>query len=136
MAPESIPEFSVALLFIPSRQTMARYTCLFIVSAPVETLRASVMDLLKSSDFDIIYQTEDYIMGREIPGKVAFYQLVVAEVLIDRTTAKDQEVRMSFVLKNEELPLQLDNHCRQVFSRLSSAISDHEQWKLIETVAG
>ncbi len=115
---------------------MARYTGLFTVSAPIETLRSAVGELLKSSDFDIIYQTEDYVMGREVPGKVSFFQLVVAEVLIDRTTAKDQEVRMSFVIKNEELPLQVDNHCRQVFDRLSQAISQHEHWRLIETVAG
>lgn len=93
-------------------------------------------ELLTSAGFDIIYQTEDYIMGREIPGKVSFFQLVVAEVLIDRTTSKGQEVRMNFVLKNEELPLQVDNHCHQVFHRLSQAISANNHWRLIETVAG
>ncbi len=115
---------------------MARYTCLFTVSAPIEILRAAVSELLTSAGFDIIYQTEDYIMGREIPGKVSFFQLVVAEVLIDRTTSKGQEVRMNFVLKNEELPLQVDNHCHQVFHRLSQAISANNHWRLIETVAG
>jgi hypothetical protein len=85
---------------------MARYTCLFTVAASIETLRTSVGEFLNSLGFDIIYQTEDYVMGREIPGKVAFFQLVVVEVLIDRTTATGQEVQMSFVIKNEELPLQ------------------------------
>ncbi len=114
---------------------MARYTCLFTVAASIETLRTSVGEFLNSLGFDIIYQTEDYVMGREIPGKVAFFQLVVVEVLIDRTTATGQEVQMSFVIKNEELPLQINNHCRQVFDRFGKAVADNQNWRLIETIA-
>jgi hypothetical protein len=114
---------------------MARYTCLFTVAAPIDTLRASLVELLNSLGFDIIYQTEDYVMGRERPGKVSFSQLVVVEVLIDRTTVTGEEVQMSFVIKNEELPLQIDNHCRQVFNIFGQAMADNQHWRLIETIA-
>jgi hypothetical protein len=43
---------------------------------------------------------------------------------------------MNFVIKNEELPLQVDNHCRQMYNQVSQAVSDNQHWKLIETVGG
>ncbi|NJN48925.1 MAG: hypothetical protein HC805_02890, partial [Alkalinema sp. RL_2_19] len=68
------------------------------------------------------------------PGGVPFPKLVTAEVLIDRTTATDEAVSMKFVLKNEELPLQANNHCQQMFQQLNSAVADSGKWKLIESV--
>ncbi|MBD2019512.1 hypothetical protein H6F43_04845 [Leptolyngbya sp. FACHB-36] len=115
---------------------MARYTCLFTVATPVDNLQRLLGELLESCKFDIIYQTEDYLMAREIPGGIAFSKLVVVEVLIDRTTATDREVRMNIVIKNEELPLQVDNHCRQMFNVVSDAIAQNRQIQLIEAVAG
>ncbi|MGI0487669.1 hypothetical protein ACN4EK_19675 [Pantanalinema rosaneae CENA516] len=115
---------------------MARYIGLFRVAVSVNNLQQMLNDVLASCNFDVIYETGDYLMAREIPGRVAFNQLVVVEVLIDKTTATDREVRMKFVIKNEELPLQVDNHCRQVFNQVSEAISTSHHWKLIEAVAG
>lgn len=115
---------------------MARYTCLFTVATSVSGLHPLLGDLLESCNFDIIYQTEDYLMAREVPGQVSFSKLVTVEVLIDRTTATDREVRMNFVIKNEELPLQVDNHCRQMFNLVSQAIADSNHMQLIEAVAG
>lgn len=115
---------------------MARYTCLFTVSTSVNNLQRLLGELLESCSFDIIYQTGDYLMAREVPGQVAFSKLVTVEVLIDRTVATDREVRMNFVIKNEELPLQVDNHCRQMFNLVSQAIADSHQMQLIEAVAG
>jgi hypothetical protein len=115
---------------------MARYIGLFRVAVSVNNLQPMLNEVLASCNFDVIYETGDYLMAREIPGRVAFNQLVVVEVLIDKTTATDREVRMKFVIKNEELPLQVDNHCRQVFNQVSEAISTSQHWKLIEAVAG
>jgi hypothetical protein len=44
------------------------------------------------------------------------------------------ELRMHFVVKNEELPLQLNNHCRQMFDSLLAALLEHDQWHLLESV--
>ncbi len=115
---------------------MARYTCLFTIAAPITSLSHSLGELLEDCNLDIIYDTGDYMMARETPGRVAFPKLVTVEVLIDKTTATDHEIRMNFVIKNEELPLQKDNHCRQIFEMVSQAVSQNRNWQLIETVAG
>jgi hypothetical protein len=115
---------------------MARYTCLFTVAASVGGLQQMLSDTLEACDFDIIYRSTDYLMAREVPGRVSFSKLVTVEVLIDHTTATDVAVQMKCVIKNEELPLQVNNHCRQVFDRISQAIADNQEMQLIETVAG
>lgn len=115
---------------------MARYTCSFIIAVSLDHLQQSLIEVLQSCNFDIIYDTGDYIMAREIPGRVAFAKLVTVEVLIDKSTATAQEVRMNFVIKNEELPLHLDNHCRQMFDLVQEAVAQNRHWQLVESVAG
>jgi hypothetical protein len=115
---------------------MARYTCLFTVSASVDNIQELLIQVLESCNLEIIYAAGDYIMGREIPGQIPFSKLVTAEVLMDRTTATEHEIRMSCVVKNEELPLQVDNHCRQMFNLVNQTITENKNWRLIEQVAG
>lgn len=115
---------------------MARYICSFTVAVSLELLQDSLIDVLNSCNFDIIYNTGDYLMAREIPGSVPFAKLVTVEVLIDKSTATAQEVRMNFVIKNEELPLQIDNHCHQMFDFLQEAVAANRHWQLVETIAG
>lgn len=114
---------------------MARYVCSFTLAVPIENLFPSLREVLKSCNFEILYDAGDYLMGREVPGHIAFSKLVTAEVLVDRTTATAREVRMSLVIKNEELPLQLDNHCRQIFQSVQKAIADSDRWQLLESVS-
>jgi hypothetical protein len=85
---------------------------------------------------EIQYYTSDYILAREIPGNVPYSKLVTVEALIDKSTATESETRMSIVTKNEELPLQLDNHCRQMFEFIKQAIERSRHWHLIESFAG
>jgi hypothetical protein len=115
---------------------MARYTCSFTVAVSLDHLQQSLIEVLQSCYFDIIYDTGDYLMAREVPGRVAFAKLVTVEVLIDKSTATAQEVRMNFVIKNEELPLQVDNHCRQMFKTVQAAVAANRHWQLVESVAG
>jgi len=75
------------------------------------------------------------MMAREIPNRVPFPKLVTTEVLIDRTTATPEAIRMNLVMKNEELPLQTDNHCRQMFDLLQQALVEYSQWQLLDKVA-
>lgn len=75
-------------------------------------------------------------MAREVPNRAPFPKLVTAEVLIERTTATSEEVRMNLVMKNEELPLQTDNHCRQMFDLLQEALVAYSHWELLNKVAG
>lgn len=115
---------------------MARYTCSFLVCANVDHLQPLLIELLQDCDFDVQYYTTDYIMAREIPGNISFSKLVKVEVLIDKSTATETETRMSIVIKNEELPLQLDNHCRQIFEFVKQAIENNRHWHLIESIMG
>lgn len=114
---------------------MARYTSLFTVAVPFDRIRQLLVDILRSCRMDIIYSTEDYLMAREVPGRVTFAKLVTVEVLIDRFATLETEVQMSFVVKNEELPLQSENHCRDMFNLVNRAVSENRQWHLISSAA-
>ena len=115
---------------------MARYTCSYLVKLPIDQIQPSLKEILQSCNFDVLYQTGDYLMAREIPGEVAFTKLVRVEVLTDTTTATPEEVQVNFVVKNEELPLQLDNHCRQMFNLVTRAIANDNKWQLLENPIG
>ncbi|MGL5192504.1 MAG: hypothetical protein ACRC8Y_02705 [Chroococcales cyanobacterium] len=114
---------------------MARYTGLFIVAVPQENFRPLLGEILEAANLNIIYETADYIMAREQPGEVPFTKLVTVEVLINRTAGVEDEVRMNVVMKNEELPLHLNNRCRQMFNLLSEAIAENRYWELLESAA-
>jgi hypothetical protein len=113
---------------------MARYTSLFTVAVSLDRLRQSLAEIFQVCSLDVIYDSADYLVARETPGHVSFSKLVTVEVLIERALS-EPEVKMSFVVKNEELPLQANNHCRQVFNSVNRAVADSRQWHLIESAA-
>jgi hypothetical protein len=115
---------------------MARYTCSFTISISFDDLQPLLLDLLQDCDLEIQYYNHDYILAREIPGNVVYSKLVKVEVFIDKSTATETETRMSIVIKNEELPLQLHNHCREMFDIVKQAIEQSRHWHLIESLAG
>lgn len=113
---------------------MARYTYLLTVLVPIDNLRQALVDILNSCGFEVIYDTGDYMMAREPYGHgIPFAKLVTAEILIDRVLATESEVRMKLVMKNEELPLQVNNHCRLMFDQVSLAMTQTRYWQLIES---
>ncbi|MEB3274987.1 MAG: hypothetical protein ACO4AI_13090 [Prochlorothrix sp.] len=114
---------------------MARYTCSLTVVLSEKNIHTALIDLFQSCRFEVIYDTTDYIMGREIPGDVPFAKLVTAEGLIDKGLGLTHRARVSLVIKNEELPLQSDNHCRQMFDRLQQAIEDNPSWQVEELLS-
>jgi len=111
---------------------MARYSSSFVVAFPIENLQAVLVDILEACNFKIIYRTSDYMMASEVPGQIPYAQLVAVEVLIDRTQATEERVRMRIVAKNGELPLHRDNHCSQTFEQVHQAIADNPQWQVLE----
>lgn len=114
---------------------MARYTSLFTLEAQVERFSELLAEMLKICNFEIIYDTGDYLMAREVPGEVVFGKLVTVEALIDRSINESSEIRLKFVVKNEELPLHTQNHCRLMFDRINQAIANHYEWKLVNQAA-
>jgi len=114
---------------------MARYTSSYSVGLPYAKLGKLVVEVLETCPLEITYNTGDYIMAREIPGQVSFVKLASVEVLIDRTTSTETETKMTLVVKNEELPLQLNNHCHKMFQLLNDAIISCRSWQLVENMA-
>lgn len=115
---------------------MARYTHFFTVAMPVNGVYQKLTETLQACDFQILYVSGEYLMARETPGNVPFAKLVTVEVLIDNTRATKDETRLNFVIKNEELPLQANNHCYQIYQQVSQALSENQSWELVESVAG
>lgn len=114
---------------------MARYICSYLAQVTLDELKPLLNEILSSCQFEVIYQTLDYMMAREIPGRINFAKLVTVEVLIDSTTAKDKEVQVNLVVKNDELPLQTNNHCHQIFERLQQILDEDSHWQLIAKVS-
>jgi hypothetical protein len=112
---------------------MARYTHDLTVDLPLANLYDQITDVLKSCSLEILYLKEDYLMAREAPGKVPYSKLVTVEVLVDNTRATQEKTNLNVVVKNEELPLQADNHCFQVYDRLNQAIIGHKGWNLTQS---
>jgi hypothetical protein len=114
---------------------MARYTSLYTVAVSLDRFRQLLTEILSSCSLDVIYASEDYLLAREPPGQVSFAKLVTVEVLIDQPHAPDTDIRMNFVVKNEELPLKSNNHCRDIFNTVNQAIAENRQWHLINSAA-
>ncbi|HEY9639486.1 MAG TPA: hypothetical protein V6C57_03330 [Coleofasciculaceae cyanobacterium] len=112
---------------------MARYTGLFTVAVSADRFWQLLTEILRACSLNIIYSSEDYLVAREIPGRVAFAKLVTVEILIDPPGRREAEVQMNLVVKNEELPLQTDNHCRQIFRLLNQAVEDNRHWRIVES---
>ena len=115
---------------------MARYTHLLTLTDPLSHLYEQVKDMLESFNFQVDFVTDDYLMARENPGRVPFAKLVTVEVLFDPTKATAETTTLNFVVKNEELPLQTNNHCFLMYQQLTQAITENKNWTLIDSVAG
>jgi hypothetical protein len=113
---------------------MSRYTCGLIIAVPPDTLIELITKVLISCDLEVLYSTHEYMMAREKPGKMPFAKLVAVEVLIDWTTGTEKGIKLNVVVKNEELPLQLNNHCQQIFKIVEKALLDNSTWKIVETL--
>lgn len=104
---------------------MARYTCSIMVNTSIEHLPNLLIDILRSCQFEVIYQAFDYIRAREMPGKITFSKLVSVDVFIETTKASNNQFSLTWVVKNDELPLRQHNHCRQLFEQIQQAIEQN-----------
>lgn len=114
---------------------MARYTGYFVVGASAEELRQLLLELLEACNLEVTYETSSSIIARENVGQVALAQLVTVEIMFEIANSTASETRITLMAKNEELPLQLNNHCRQMFDLLSHNIINNGEWELLESIA-
>jgi hypothetical protein len=112
---------------------MARYTHDLTVAVPFSHLYEQVKAVLMACDLEILYFKEDYMIAREAPGNVPFSKLVTVEVLVDSTRATEETTNLNIVVKNEELPLQAENHCFQIYQKINKAITENQGWSLVRS---
>jgi hypothetical protein len=106
------------------------------VSTPTEQIDALLRTTLEACRCNVVHHTHDYLMALESPGMVAFTKLVTVEILIESQPATSTETRLHFIIKNEELPIRTDNHCRLVSERLSQILQDSNQLLTLSNVTG
>lgn len=103
---------------------MARYTNFFMTGASKDDVHQGLIGALESCDLELIYQDPVYIVAKEKPGKVSFSQLATVELLLNPPTVNAGAAKIDLVVKNEELPLRQQNHCKEVFTVVNKAIAD------------
>lgn len=115
---------------------MARYTQHFSVEIAPEALHTTIIKTLEACSLVITYETEDYVLAQEIETNPSFAKMVTVEVLIHRSEIEGNQVKLTVVTKNAELPLRINNHCQGISDRVSKAFCDSSEWKLLEVNAG
>ncbi len=113
---------------------MARYTAFFAIAVEIGDLRRMLIDILESCNLEVTYETPSSLISREFIGHVPSSRLVTVEIIFDTATSTDSETKMTLVAKNDELPLKMDNHCRQIFELINQLIIDNRQWELLESM--
>jgi len=64
----------------------------------------------------MVHSTADYLMAQERSDRISLAQLTTVEVLIN------SDDRLQLVVKNEQLPLKANNHCKAIFETVSGAL--------------
>lgn len=95
---------------------MARYTTILPLSTQHPDLCDCIARTLEGCGLVMVYSTSDYMMAKERPDRVSLAQLATIEVLIN------SDHQLQLVVKNEQLPLQADNHCKATFETVSGAL--------------
>ncbi len=121
------------MVFLTQSLSMARYTHDLTVAVPLSQFYEQVKEVLKVCSFEVLYFKEDFVIAREMPGNIPFSRLVTVEILVDSTRATQETTHLNVVVKNEELPLQANNHCYQMYEKLNQAIADNKGWNLIKS---
>lgn len=121
------------MVFLTQSLSMARYTHDLTVAVPLSQFYEQVKEVLRACSFEVLYFKEDFVIAREMPGNIPFSRLVTVEILVDSTRATQETTHLNVVVKNEELPLQANNHCYQMYEKLNQAIADNKGWNLIKS---
>jgi hypothetical protein len=121
------------MAFLTQSLSMARYTHDLTVAVPLSQFYEQVKEVLKACSFEVLYFKEDFVVAREMPGNIPFSRLVTVEIFVDSTRATQDVTHLNVVVKNEELPLQANNHCYQMYEKLNQAIADNKGWNLIKS---
>jgi hypothetical protein len=101
---------------------MSRYACSYFVKISQNRLDLLYDDLLGLSVFEVMYRRPDRFVLLETPNEAMFAQLVTIELF--NTIASPSEIQIDILVKNHELPLRVNNRCRQFFERVHRIITE------------
>ena len=101
---------------------MGHYSCVMNLPTDRQAVRYELQELLNGREFDVVYDSPSYWVVREQTGCVALSQLVTVEMYLDSKAGG--EVELTCVAKNQELPLQKNNHCQQVFESVKTVLDE------------
>lgn len=106
---------------------MARYiSCLDLPGIALDkansNLQVSISRVLESCNLSIVYTSDDYLVAKEKPGKIGLSELTTIEILIQPPKISSSQVQLNLVVKNDQLPLQSNNHCKRIFDSIHQAI--------------
>ncbi|MEG3436646.1 hypothetical protein V0288_05895 [Pannus brasiliensis CCIBt3594] len=102
---------------------MSRYSCSYLVKNSPARLELLYDDLLNLSVFEVMHRRSDRFVLVEMPGKVSFSQLVTIELF--NKIVSPSEIQIELLVKNNELPLRVNNRCRQCFDAIHQIITEH-----------
>ena len=101
---------------------MTRYTDCLSIEGPPEGLFQGMKPLLEDWGFEITHLNQDYLIAREKPGDFPFTRLVTIEL----AAAALGISKVRVVVSNKAMPLQSNNHCYQMFRRVTDAIKGNQ----------
>jgi hypothetical protein len=113
---------------------MSRYSCSYLAKIPPNRLDLLYDDLLQLSVFEVMHRRPDIFVLLETPNEAMFVQLVTIELF--NTPISPSEIQIDLLVKNHELPLRINNRCRQFFDRIHRLITeDYQGQSLIQFTA-
>ncbi len=114
---------------------MARYTGFIIVAIEdFNNLQPVVLGILEELNLEVIHNTGNSILARERASEIPFSELAIAEVTFNLASITQTTIRIDLIVKNNTLPTQKDNHCRQVFDFFIYWAMENSYWQVIESM--
>ena len=86
------------------------------------SLQVSISRVLESCNLSIVYTSDDYLVAKERPGQINLSELTTIEILIQPPQPNSSQFQLNLVVKNDQLPLQSNNHCKRIFDSVHQAI--------------
>ena len=114
---------------------MTRYAGFITVAIEdFDNLQPVVLGILEECNLEVIHNAGNSILARERAGELPFSKLAIAEVTFNLASITQTTIRIDLIVKNDTLPTQKENHCRQVFDLFIYWAMETRYWKVIESM--
>lgn len=110
---------------------MARYTCSYKFPVSTQQIYSIMTEIFDSCQLQIEFQSNDYIMAKEIKNKIYYSHLVKVDVMINLFNINQNSTTINLIVQNEELALNKDNHAREKLEEIQQTIAQKYQGELL-----